>query len=456
MSAAPRGLAGWAMAGAYLTVGAAVAIAASLASVLVGGARGARWRERCGLWRGHRQQSGAWIWIHGASVGEADIALAVAAALAPHTPEIRLVVTTTTPTGQARVQHAGSVESRYFPIDFPLFIRRILGTNPPLLFVAVETEIWPGLLRAMARHGVPVAVVNARLSERSIPRYRRLAPLFAPLLEGVARVCARDKDAAGKWRALGVREAAIVVTGNIKFDLAVPNKAQAIVPLFVPVPRSPLLLAASTHEGEEALVLEAWAVLRSRVSRDIRLLLAPRHPERADAVVALAQRRCRSVMLLSDAVSAARAAQGAIIPDLQAPTGMTWPPRMEVLVLDRLGLLRQAYACADAAYVGGSLRPGPGGHNLLEAVAADCPLAAGPHLENVADQAAVLAQAGAHRRVRDVGGLLRFWTDVIEKPQEFRPQLGVARGLVAERCGAVERTVAELLSLLDHPSETPP
>jgi 3-deoxy-D-manno-octulosonic-acid transferase len=437
------GPAGAAMRALYVSAGAVVAGATALRSLVGGAEARARLRERRGLWAGRTGGGPPWVWIHGASVGEADIAIAVARSVSRRRPDLRVVVSSMTPTGRARAAAAIGVESRYFPIDFAPFVKRIVEPLPPLLFVAVETEIWPETLRVLARRGVPSAVVNARLSDASLPRYRRLRPLLAPLLGGLAKVCARDEEAASRWQSLGVPRGSIEVTGNIKFDLAVPAfGADETAALFDAEPAAALLLAASTHDGEEALALDAFAGVRARHS-GARLVLAPRHPRRSPAVAALVRSRGLAAVAWSDL-------------DGSLDAG-AWPSGIDVVVVDKLGLLRRAYAAAAAAYVGGSWAPGPGGHNLLEGVAEGCPVGAGPHLGNVADQAAVLGECDALRVVESVDGLSRFWTEAIERTGDFRERVSAAQVAVASRCGALEASVDALMPLLGaaRPGPTP-
>ena len=421
------GIAGQVMRSVYVLAGAVTGGALRARSLLSSGDDADWLRERSGAWPGARPTS--WIWIHGASVGEADIALALARAIGGRAAGTHVVVTSATRAGRARVQREQSVESRVFPIDYAPFVKRILAPSAPRLFVAIETEIWPETLRLLHDRGVPVVFANARISDRSLPRYRRLAPLVAPLLARVAKVCARDADAAAKWRSLGVPAAAVHVTGNIKFDLAAGMEAADAAPLFERTEGGPLLLAASTHDGEDGIALDAFLSVRRRTP-NARLVLAPRHPTRAEAVVAVAQSKGLAAVALGSADTAA------------------WPDGIDAVVLDRLGLLLRAYAGVRAAFVGGSLVAGPGGHNLLEPVVAGCPVAAGPHLENVEDQRELLAEAGALTVVRNVEQLATFWAEALASPDVFRSKLESARSAAGARRGALERTVREILPLL--------
>ncbi len=425
----------------YAAAGAAAGAWTRLRAARARGTTGAvLFEERLGNWSGHREADAAWVWIHGASVGEAEIAVALARAVADRVaPGLRLVVSATTEAGRARASREDWLEARYFPIDYATFLKRVLKPRPPLLFVAVETEIWPAALAELARLGVPTAVVNARLSERSLPWYRRFGALVGPRVAALDRVLARDEEAAQRWRSIGAAAAAVEVTGNIKFDLALPGQAVGTAPLFEANPR-PLVLAASTHDGEEEGVLDAFVELRRR-HPDARLLLAPRHPRRASALLGLARSRWLAAVGWSDIVGIAGASR---IPD--AP--IAWPSRVDVVVLDRLGLLRAAYAASRACFVGGSWVEGPGGHNLLESVVAACPASAGPRLGNVGDQVAVLDERGALRIVENATDLSKFWMEAIDSPTVLRERCDAAGRLLELRRGALARSADALVVLL--------
>ena len=418
----------------YVAAGAAAGAATMLRALAASGDARTRLRERQGRWDNHGGAARPWLWIHGASVGEANISIAVAHALAEHLGGVRLVVSTMTDTGRDRILREVGLEPRYFPIDFAPFVKRVLEPLAPRLFVAVETEIWPETLRLLAARRVPVVFVNARLSDESLPRYQRLLPLLKPLMQGVARVCARDDDAAERWVSLGVPNARLKVTGNIKFDLANYEEEDGVtLPLFARLAGSPTLLAASTHDGEEALAVDAFKMVRRPVAT-ARLVLAPRHPGRAADVIALVRSRGLSATPWSEFEATRR--EGA------------WPANTDVVVLDQLGLLRRAYTGATAAFVGGSAVPGPGGHNLLEAAVAGCPMAAGRHLGNVSDQVRLLTGHDALRVVENVAGLSSFWIEVIAIPEHFRDRAAAARAAVPTLHGALDRCVGELLPLL--------
>jgi 3-deoxy-D-manno-octulosonic-acid transferase len=250
----------------------------------------------------------------------------------------------------------------------------------------------------------------------------------------LAKVCARDEESAKRWVAIGARAQAVGVVGNLKFDLALGDHAQGYAALFAAEASRPLLLAASTHEGEEALVLEAFAKV-SASNPGLRLLVAPRHPERAPAVLDLSRARGWKAMAWSDIASGAAVSR--------------WPESRDVVVLDRLGLLRSAYASAAVTFVGGSLVAGPGGHNLLEAVVAGCPVVTGAFLGNVQDQVELLCEAGALQQVSDINGLTRCWLQVLADTAIWGCRMEAAQALLGRRRGALSRTVEALEALLD-------
>jgi 3-deoxy-D-manno-octulosonic-acid transferase len=221
--------------------------------------------------------------------------------------------------------------------------------------------------------------------------------------------------------------------GNIKYDLAIPEEEDTVEPLFPRAPGRPTLLGASTHEGEEAIVLEAFVQVRKPVAAS-RLVIAPRHVERAAAIVAMVRAKGLVARAWSELEQAGRTE--------------AWPLAIDVVVLDRFGLLRRAYAGATACFVGGSAVKGPGGHNLLEAAAAGCPMAAGSHLGNVEDQADLLRRVGALRVTDDASALAGFWIEVIAIPEHFLELVADARAVVPGRRGALERNVAALVPLL--------
>jgi 3-deoxy-D-manno-octulosonic-acid transferase len=390
-----------------------------------------RARDRAGRWWEGDTAPGdrAWIWIHAASVGEVALASRLAGALRQRVGAVDLVLSANTPTGLATAPEGLFSETHYFPIDWTPVLERILGRSRPRLLLVVETEIWPALLARAAAHGVPVAFANARVSARSWPRYRQLAALVGPLLAGADAVCARDSESAERLAALGASPTALEVTGDIKFDALSADDVAATVPALAG--DRPLLLAASTHEGEDEIALDAFATLR-RGRADLRLVLAPRHPERADAVVRAGERHGFGVVRWSEVREAGT---------------VTLADAADVLVVDTVGELRRFFGCAAAVFLGGSLVP-VGGHNLLEPAAYGRAPIVGPHLQGVADQVAILRAAAALREVEEAASLAAAWRTALESPDaESAAGRRAAESLDAHR-GALARTLVRVTALL--------
>ena len=392
------------------------------------------WRER-GYWQGWSARFGAGpalpgaergIWLHAVSVGEVQAAGSLVAALRAQWPALPLVVTAATPAGCARARAAfgPDVEVRYAPYDLPVCVRGALRRLRPRLLLIMETEIWPNLLDACARSGVPVLFVSARLSARSTARLRRFAGLLQPALRTVVTVAAQTAADAARFAALGVAAERTPVCGNLKFDRTPDAQlcatGQALRDRYAR--GRPLWVAGSTHAGEEAAALTAHAALRAVLPQAL-LVLAPRHRPRFDEVAQLLDRSGLKWIRRSTA------AADALAPDDAA-----------VLLLDSIGELESFYAGADLAFVGGSLAP-IGGHNLLEPAALGVATLAGPQQANAPDIARLLEAAGALRIVRDAGelgaALLALYAD-----SAARARMGAAgQAVVAANRGALARVL---------------
>jgi 3-deoxy-D-manno-octulosonic-acid transferase len=372
------------------------------------------------------------IWIHAVSVGEVLAAKPLVPALHERFPGHRIFVSTTTMTGNAvaRKSIRGSDGLFYAPFDFPHPVRRALDVLNPSLVLLVETELWPNLIHEAHRRGTRVALVNGRISPRSFPRYSRLGRLLRAMLSEVDLFLMQGEPHAERIRSLGAPPERVQVTGNLKFDAVAPGRLPERLARLLygsSAQRRPLWVAGSTVGGEEELVLSAFHRVRERIP-EARLLLAPRHPERFDAVPALVESagfRCLRRSSLGPAA---------------------WNDG-EVLLLDTLGELAQVYALASVVFVGGSLVPS-GGHNILEPAVAGKPVVVGPHMDNfqeIADQFraehALLQVASAEELGREVAALLL----------DDRRRMGLgerARELVGRNRGAVARSTDALQSLL--------
>lgn len=367
------------------------------------------------------------LWIHAVSVGE----VAVAATLVRRLPtDLPLVVTTVTPTGQARARElfADRADVAYLPFDLGFAVRRFFARFEPVALVLVEGDYWPLVLSEARRRGLPVAVVNGRMSERSFARLRRLGGLVRRLFfAAVARFGVQTDEDRRRLLELGVEAERVVVTGNLKYDSPEPPPLPELeASLRRRAGGRAILLAGSTMRGEEEAVLDAF----ERLGPDRALLVvAPRHPERWDAVARLFAER--GLAFLRRSREAEEAGEG-------ADEGT-----VDAVLLDSLGELASIYRAADAAFIGGTLVP-TGGHNPLEPARFDVPIVVGPSMENFREMADAFDAGGAWRRATDAEALAEVWREWIENPAAAR-EVGRCGGeLLRRNRGAVERTV-ELL-----------
>lgn len=387
-------------------------------------ARGRRLTERFGF--GAPLQE-APLWIHAASVGEVQLALGLVRALRERSPSLPVLVTTFTATGAARAGELGAdIAVRYLPYDLPGAVRRFLQRTHPRLAIILETELWPTLYRACRRRGIGIIIANARLSNRSARRYRHFGPLFRTTLREVT-VAAQSAEDAERFRRIGAQPDRTQVIGNLKFDVALPPDIGARGARLREryAPDRPMWVAGSTHPGEDEAVIAAHEAIRARLPTAL-LLLAPRHPQRFEAVAATLAARGIAFVRHSRGEDRERAANAAIV------------------LLDTLGELLAGYAAADAAFVGGSLVP-IGGHNLLEPAALGRPVVAGPHLFNGAPVARVLLKCGAARVVHDGESLAACIGAWLQDAQERarigslgRAALEANRGAQARLMGLIE------------------
>ncbi|WP_047335520.1 lipid IV(A) 3-deoxy-D-manno-octulosonic acid transferase [Pseudomonas protegens] len=373
------------------------------------------------------------IWVHAVSVGESIAAAPMIRALLARYPQLPITVTCMTPTGSERIHALFANETRvqhcYLPYDLPCAAARFLDRVQPKLAVIMETELWPNHIDQCARRGIPVALANARLSERSAKGYGRFARLTAPMLAQMSLFAVQTEAEAQRFLRLGARPETVQVTGSIKFDLSIdPQLLQRATELrqqWQAMDR-PVWIAASTHEGEDAVVLDAHRQLLGSYPNAL-LILVPRHPERFDSVHELCRQQGFATVRRSTA----------------EPVLAT----TSVLLGDTMGELLFLYALADSAFVGGSLVPN-GGHNLLEPAALAKPVISGPHLFNFLEIAAMLREAGALQEVDDAEGLAVAVQRLFELPQDARKMADAGLKVLKANQGALQRLLDGLGRLL--------
>ncbi len=370
------------------------------------------------------------IWVHAVSVGEVQASAPLVEALLARFPDIPVVLTTVTPTGRSRARalFKSRVDVRYVPIDLPGAVRRFFNRVQPHLAVILETEIWPNLYHRCGRLGVPLVLASARISPKSVNRYRQLVGLFRETLSHGIFIAAQSVEDAERFRSIGANAARTHVIGNIKFDFGYPPSMQAHgrelrAALFA---SRPVWVAGSTHEHEEELLLDAHAAIRTRFP-DALLVLVPRHPPRFGEVAELLEKRG--------------------IPFVTRQSGAATTAQTQVFLLNTLGELPPFYAAGDVAFVGGSLVP-IGGHNLLEPAALGLPVVAGPHNFNSADIARMLVERGAVTIVPDAAAAAGTIGDLLADPT-LRERMGtIGRKAVDDNRGAVGRLMVFLEPLL--------
>jgi 3-deoxy-D-manno-octulosonic-acid transferase len=373
------------------------------------------------------------IWVHAVSVGEVLAVSRLVKTLDAALPEYLIVVSTTTRTGQALARERfGANRVFYCPLDLPWAVRAYLQALQPRLLILAETEFWPNLLSGCYRRKIPVAVVNARVSDRSWPRYRRLRWLWRPFLSPLSRVLAQSENDAARLKAIGCRPERVAVAGNLKFDVRAAEEGEATRLLQALAAGLRLVVAGSTLEGEEAALLEAWPRLLAADPR-LAMVLGVRHPERFEAVAAL---------LKDSGIAWVRRSEWR-----NQPAEMLKPLRGgQIVLLDTIGELASVYSLAAVAFVGGSLLPA-GGHNPLEPAQFGVPIVIGPHFANFR---AITEDLLAHQAVRIAAkeDLAAALIELLEDGSAAEAMGERARQVFLSQAGATGRTVDALLELL--------
>ena len=388
-----------------------------------------RWGERLG-WVPSIGASRQVIWVHSVSVGETLAAVPMIKALQQRYPDALLAVTTMTPTGSARVaaEFGDSVYHVYAPYDLPCAVNRFLRRVRPQLLVIMETELWPNLIHYCRQHGTPVVVANARLSEKSAKGYRRFAALTVPMLAKVNRVAAQHRDDGARFQSLGLSDGQLAITGNIKFDLSIDetlvHRAEVLRAEWRGSEGRPVWLVASTHSGEEEVVLRAFAQLLT-VFPSLLLVLVPRHPERFQGVAQL----CESLGFRTVKRS---------LGDIPGESD-------QILLGDTMGELLLFFGACDIAFVGGSLVP-VGGHNLIEPAAWQKPVISGPHLFNFSEASRLLQDAGGMAVCADEKALADEVRRLLDSPESAEAMATAAKQVADNNRGALQR----LLEVIEH------
>jgi 3-deoxy-D-manno-octulosonic-acid transferase len=376
------------------------------------------------------------VWIHAVSVGEAMAVKNLAEALREGIPGVKFVISTVTPTGNTIARNISRDGDKvlYLPLDFSFIVNKVITRINPRLFIIVETELWPNLISCLYRKKVPVIVVNGRISDASYKGYRSIKFLLAPFLNKVTLFCVQSRRDAERFAAIGVRSTKIKVAGNMKFDVEAPpvpleKKGQDYRLRLGLSPREKLLVAGSTHPGEEEGLLRVYTHLKP-LFPGLRLLLAPRHPDRAAEI----EKVIAGFGLLPVRFSRPPDKQ----PSFNAQT---------VVILDTIGDLISVYRAADIVFIGGSLIP-RGGHNILEPAVLGKAVVFGPHMFNFRDITDLFLSNQAAISVRDIGGLEESITRLLNDPDQLIKLGRRAQELITKQRGATAVMLSSIKEIL--------
>ena len=393
-------------------------------------------RERLGFYEADRLAPLAGrkvIWVHAVSVGETRAAIPLLRSLKKTYPQSALVLSNVTETGHAIAGGIKDVDlCLFFPFDLSWVVRRVLAQVRPSLIVIVETEIWPNFVRISRQAGIPVLLVNGRISDRSYPRYRRVRWLLQPILQDFSAFCMQSEQDAERIRGMGAPPERVEVTRNLKFDMqaSTPDSAAAaVVRQSLRLPADCYIwVAGSTHAGEEEIVLDVYRRLVEE-RRDLVLVLVPRHPERCRLVGDLLRGQGIPFILRTETETSSRALASG-----------------EVLLVDTLGEMLKLYAVADLVFVGGSFVP-VGGHNILEASLLKKPVIFGSYMHNFKEISQLLLAAGGGIQVTDGVELSAAVRRLLDSGGEARQMGERGHALLAENAGATEHTLAVISRL---------
>lgn len=383
---------------------------------------GIRWPERFGIFPSLATEQPV-VWVHAVSVGEVVAATPLIRRLLDQN-EVQVMVTTMTPTGSQRVRSTfkHQVYHVYAPYDLPWTVRAFLKRTRPALAVIMETELWPNVLSVCTEQRVPVLLANARLSARSARRYAYFAKTIHCTLNQLSQVAVQNQEDGERFKRLGLAPQKLAVTGSIKFDVTLPPSVSNAVPelreAYSNGGRRPVVIAASTHDGEEIAVLTAFRKVLKQHPNTL-LLMVPRHPERFDEIFELCDKRFRCLRRST----------------LESPS-----PDTQIIVGDTMGEMMLLYGCADIAFVGGSLRE-RGGHNMIEPAYWGLPIVCGPHTFNFADISKRLTDLGGMTVVENANQLAQQLCVWLDEPDERAIVGGTAKNFVLQNRGATDRVM---------------
>jgi 3-deoxy-D-manno-octulosonic-acid transferase len=395
-----------------------------------------RFGQRLG--RGYPHLPAGCIWVHAVSVGEVQAAVPLIRALSGMFPDRHILVTTVTPTGAERVRFLleDTVQHCYIPFETPNAVTHFFDSVNPQIVLIMETEIWPNLYHECGEREIPLVLVSARISPKSMGTYQKFLPLFRETLSHGIVIAAQSGKDADRFRSLGAAEERTWVTGNIKFDIELPEDLQI---RGQELRRDnfgdrPVWVAASTHDREEAQVLHAHSIVRQRFP-DALLVLIPRHPERFPSVRTMLRRSGRRFISRTE--------------------GLPCTDDVEVFLGDTMGEVPLFYAAANVAFVGGTLIP-VGGHNLLEPAALGKPVVSGPHLFNTQEIANMFEKLGASITVSDAGQLGEAVVDLLANPDTAIDMGNRGLEIVQLNRGSLDRLLTLLEPLVNKPTDSSP
>lgn len=392
---------------------------------------GKRWKEFIGITPKLGQKP---LWVHAVSVGEVIAATPIIKALQQCYPEQKILITTTTSTGAERVEAlGGNIEHRYFPADYPFAVKLFLSRIQPSLCLIMETELWPNMLTICHKHQIPTVIINARLSEKSQQKYLRFKSLFDAPLQKIDRILCQNPDDNRRFQGLGLTEDKLATTGTVKFDIsfsedviaagqALRQKLGADRPVFI---------AASTHKGEDEIVLRSFQQIKT-VHPDTLLILVPRHPERFDDVATLCQ---------SFYPATVRRSQVSEQTELHSA---------DIYLGDTMGEMGLLLSACDIAFIGGSLLGDKvGGHNLLEPAALQKPVLTGPSYFNFADVTEQLLQRDGAQVIHSGEELANTVSTLIDDKTSANTMGMQAKSVCEDNKGALENIMRELTPFLE-------